>query len=72
MLVREHVSEFVLGERVWVSLSVRVGACVRVCGACRVPSRGWGLRADGVRCFFFNDTETPEIYTLSLHDALPI
>src|SRR6266496_6714602 len=22
--------------------------------------------------FFFNDTETPEIYTLSLHDALPI
>src|SRR3989442_7008711 len=21
---------------------------------------------------FFNDTETPEIYTLSLHDALPI
>src|SRR2546430_6079435 len=25
------------------------------------------------RCFiFFNDTATPEIYTLSLHDALPI
>src|SRR5688572_31062107 len=23
-------------------------------------------------CFFFNDTATPEIYTLSLHDALPI
>src|SRR5436853_5378500 len=22
--------------------------------------------------FFFNDTETTEIYTLSLHDALPI
>src|SRR5689334_24323544 len=22
--------------------------------------------------FVFNDTETPEIYTLSLHDALPI
>src|SRR5690349_22129629 len=22
--------------------------------------------------FFFNDTGTPEIYTLSLHDALPI
>src|SRR5437868_13932311 len=22
--------------------------------------------------FFFNDTPTPEIYTLSLHDALPI
>src|SRR5438093_12942816 len=24
------------------------------------------------RPFFFNDTATPEIYTLSLHDALPI
>src|SRR5690606_41797887 len=23
-------------------------------------------------CFFFTDSETPEIYTLSLHDALPI
>src|SRR3712207_9367624 len=23
-------------------------------------------------CFFFNDTATPEIYSLSLHDALPI
>src|SRR2546425_298778 len=25
-----------------------------------------------VRVFFFNDTATTEIYTLSLHDALPI
>src|SRR3712207_7523582 len=25
-----------------------------------------------IRCFFFNDTATNEIYTLSLHDALPI
>src|SRR3712207_8042652 len=25
-----------------------------------------------IRCFFFNDTATTEIYTLSLHDALPI
>src|SRR5204863_9889468 len=24
------------------------------------------------RIFFFHDTPTPEIYTLSLHDALPI
>src|SRR5215216_2943019 len=29
-----------------------------------------GGRAEGV--FFFNDTATTEIYTLSLHDALPI
>src|SRR5258708_23510171 len=26
----------------------------------------------GPCCFFFNDTATTEIYTLSLHDALPI
>src|SRR2546430_7599588 len=25
-----------------------------------------------IECFFFNDTATTEIYTLSLHDALPI
>src|SRR6266481_9663024 len=25
-----------------------------------------------IRFFFFNDTPTTEIYTLSLHDALPI
>src|ERR1022692_5002215 len=30
------------------------------------------LRALSVWFFFFNDTATTEIYTLSLHDALPI
>src|SRR5260370_2883578 len=30
------------------------------------------LRAGLPRFFFFNDTATTEIYTLSLHDALPI
>src|SRR5256885_12892820 len=29
-------------------------------------------RLDGSFFFFFNDTATTEIYTLSLHDALPI
>src|SRR3712207_9100631 len=29
-------------------------------------------RAPSVVFFFFNDTATTEIYTLSLHDALPI
>ena len=38
---------------------------------------GWGGGGGGggVGCvvfFFFNDTATTEIYTLSLHDALPI
>src|SRR2546422_3096732 len=31
----------------------------------------WPTSAN-TRCFFFNDTATTEIYTLSLHDALPI
>src|SRR5215813_5185823 len=31
----------------------------------------WDEVANG-RVFFFNDTATTEIYTLSLHDALPI
>src|SRR6267378_2020602 len=36
--------------------------------ACCCASRGNGHAA----LFFFNDTATTEIYTLSLHDALPI
>src|SRR5256885_15140873 len=41
----------------------------------------WRVCGSGARCgctprlrffFFFNDTATTEIYTLSLHDALPI
>ena len=32
---------------------------------------GWG-GGGGEFVFFFNDTATTEIYTLSLHDALPI
>src|SRR2546425_8369993 len=31
-----------------------------------------GARGPRVPVFFFNDTATTEIYTLSLHDALPI
>ena len=33
---------------------------------------GWGGGGGGGGVFFFNDTATTEIYTLSLHDALPI
>ena len=33
---------------------------------------GVGGGGGGVVVFFFNDTATTEIYTLSLHDALPI
>src|SRR5476649_1162153 len=34
-------------------------------------AHGRGATGDGM-LFFFNDTATTEIYTLSLHDALPI
>src|SRR5438132_10898302 len=30
------------------------------------------VRSSVIVCFFFNDPATTEIYTLSLHDALPI
>src|SRR5207253_11117522 len=30
------------------------------------------LSLSNLSFFFFNDTATPDIYTLSLHDALPI
>src|SRR5476651_1816191 len=33
---------------------------------------GARVLGEGQRFFFFNDTATTEIYTLSLHDALPI
>src|SRR6266498_6024169 len=40
----------------------------------RLPHASSGLRGkiESVRVFFFNDPATTEIYTLSLHDALPI
>src|ERR1035441_5443674 len=46
-------------------------------GPRRRPSSGSPRRARASSsarrlCFFFNDTATTEIYTLSLHDALPI
>src|SRR5215467_744182 len=45
----------------------RVGCCTAA------DRRGSGCRCPGWRgLFFFNDTATTDIYTLSLHDALPI
>ena len=37
-----------------------------------VSSSLWGRVVFVFFFFFFNDTATTEIYTLSLHDALPI
>src|SRR5215813_12652732 len=39
----------------------------------QMDANGFSLTAEVRNCgFFFNDTATTEIYTLSLHDALPI
>src|SRR5258708_39409688 len=38
----------------------------------RLPPRSTPLPYTTLFLFFFNDTATTEIYTLSLHDALPI
>ena len=40
----------------------------------RAPGEVIAFDSDFLLCliFFFNDTATTEIYTLSLHDALPI
>src|SRR5471032_380907 len=35
-------------------------------------SNAWLIQPRRTPTFFFNDTATTEIYTLSLHDALPI
>ena len=43
--------------------------CEEVMGGVGV---GGGVGGVWVGFFFFNDTATTEIYTLSLHDALPI
>src|SRR5882762_6842933 len=48
-----------------------------VLGAARAVDRrdvavGFPVPLRQRECFFFNDTATTEIYTLSLHDALPI
>src|SRR5476651_2270566 len=40
--------------------------------ACSVASERNCSRLSSLSFFFFNDTATTEIYTLSLHDALPI
>src|SRR3712207_9337818 len=42
------------------------------CGACIICLIFLGRYLPLLSFFFFNDTATTEIYTLSLHDALPI
>src|SRR5256885_13373439 len=52
-----------------MGLSIRMVRWARTwCGHSYIRSS----RSIALRVFFFNDTATTEIYTLSLHDALPI
>jgi len=58
----------------WYLLVIR---CVLVYSSCFVLYSASCLYATALSlftlfCFFFNDPATTEIYTLSLHDALPI
>src|SRR5215510_7619532 len=59
-----------LGARVW-SVNVSPGQDLTLSVAARVARRTL-LAIGAAAFFFFNDTATTEIYTLSLHDALPI
>src|SRR6266571_1051235 len=55
-------------------LSAILVSCRRKCSVSR-PGSAWRFDLTLLRrfmFFFFNDTATTEIYTLSLHDALPI
>ena len=52
-------------------LDVHVEGGTRVTGI-RVVDAGFDATEANVLVVFFNDTATSEIYTLSLHDALPI
>src|SRR6266508_2527123 len=53
----------------------RIPCCWKHCGlmgACFSSLFSLRSKVASMSCFFFNDTATTEIYTLSLHDALPI
>ena len=65
-------------EKTWHRLCRVCSRAPRLSTRCVVPPR-WDehteptwQRWDRACSFFFNDTATTEIYTLSLHDALPI
>src|SRR6478609_2452985 len=45
---------------------------VRTCMLIPIPTPSTSIAMASRQYFFFNDTTTTEIYTLSLHDALPI
>src|SRR5712664_404063 len=64
-------SEYDRTEHLWAGFQpAQHAACAGHQAACHRGYGGGDRR--GLHRFFFNDTATTEIYTLSLHDALPI
>src|SRR5215475_12255467 len=53
-------------------MATPVGRTARSTSRSRQTERRRSAPSTSGFCFFFNDTATTEIYTLSLHDALPI
>ena len=51
---------------------LRNGLIIASCGHMVMCNRNISQKGKFSFFFFFNDTATTEIYTLSLHDALPI
>src|SRR6266571_504550 len=66
---QQHTFQFPAQRKSYamVQLDLMMGRCLRYHEEFAVP-----LEHKRVCYFFFNDTATTEIYTLSLHDALPI
>src|SRR5689334_4229671 len=64
--------DFLTSNKVWIATDrSRARRCVEACVYGTLDFVGYP-RFPAPVDFFFNDTATSEIYTLSLHDALPI
>src|SRR2546426_8586237 len=56
----------------WRCAAARTPLVTGLCASGGMVARCWAHCVSRLFFFFFNDTATTEIYTLSLHDALPI
>src|SRR6266478_1181800 len=56
----------------WESSTASTSTAATLTPAVLITSFRRSRKWSALRFFFFNDTATTEIYTLSLHDALPI
>src|SRR5687767_15167621 len=64
--------EFVQGVRVVIKTQVQRGPFIFHRNDQRVRLPAAPVTPCSLACYFCNDPATPKIYTLSLHDALPI